>query len=331
MQIPKGLELPAAVAGALILLVVLYDTFETMVLPRSGGFGIRLTRFYFAFVWGGCRILCRGMKPDNPFRRTLLAAFAPLSLVYLIVLWACLMIVGFALVLWGVGSPITARASDHVGQFGDYLYLSGVTLFTLGYGDKLPGSAATRTLCVTEAGVGFGLLATVIGYLPTLYQTFARREAMIVRLYARAGAAPNAEVLVRRHCDAKAWQALESFLREWEQWGAELLESYGSYPMLAFYRSQNDTQSWLAAAVTMRAVCRATERHCPPDAPERGSLLLQAEATETILTLALQSLAKTLRLEQGDSPEDKIARRLLLSLPGAGAAEERGDGVVEGG
>jgi hypothetical protein len=36
-------------------------------------------------------------------------------------------------------------------------------------------------------------------------------------------------------------------LAEWERWAAELLESHLSYPVLSYYRSQHDNQSWLAA------------------------------------------------------------------------------------
>ena len=47
-------------------------------------------------------------------------------------------------------------------------------------------------------------------------------------------------------------EELNSFLVEWEQWAAELLEGQLSFPVLAFYRSQHDNQSWLAAALTCR-------------------------------------------------------------------------------
>jgi hypothetical protein len=40
-------------------------------------------------------------------------------------------------------------------------------------------------------------------------------------------------------------------LREWERWSAELLESHLSYPVLAFFRSQHENQSWLAALTTI--------------------------------------------------------------------------------
>jgi hypothetical protein len=55
-------------------------------------------------------------------------------------------------------------------EIQEELYMSGVTFFTLGYGDVTPHTAASRFLAGVEAGTGLGLLAVVIGYLPVLYQ-----------------------------------------------------------------------------------------------------------------------------------------------------------------
>ncbi len=310
-----GLEIPAAIAGALIILVVFYDTFETMILPRSGGAGLRLTRFYFRLTWVVCRFVAMQLKYTNPARHTLLGIYGPLSLVLLIVLWANLLILGFALLLFGFGSAPTTQSGNQFANFGDYLYLSGVTLFTLGFGDKTPNNVATKTLCVMEAGVGFGLLATVIGYLPTLYQTFARRETTVLRLYVRTGAPTSAQKLVERYRDAGAWSSLENLLAQWEQWGAELLESHRSYPVLAFYRSQTEQDSWLAAAFTFCEVQGTIERLCPLDTPGRGSLLLQAEATKNIVDEALSDLADRLKVTHEKSPVMALSRELLLALP----------------
>ena len=44
---------------------------------------------------------------------------------------------------------------------------------------------------------------------------------------------------------------LDAFLAEWERWAAELLESQLSFPVLSYYRSQHDNQSWLVALTMM--------------------------------------------------------------------------------
>jgi hypothetical protein len=106
-------------------------------------------------------------------------------------------------------------------------------------------------LTVLEAGMGFAFLAIVIGYLPVIYQAFSRREVFISMLDARAGSPPTAMELLKRHAENQALEGLDSLLRDWEQWSAELLESHLSYPVLAYFRSQHDNQSWLAALTTI--------------------------------------------------------------------------------
>src|SRR5439155_741590 len=102
---------------------------------------------------------------------------------------------------------------------------------------------AARVLAVAEAATGFGFFAVVIGYLPVLYQSFGRREAFIALLDARAGSPPAAGRLLVRTPPSKC---LADFLAEAERWAAEVLEGHLSFPVLGYYRSQHDNQSWLA-------------------------------------------------------------------------------------
>ena len=113
----------------------------------------------------------RGRRREN-----LLAIFGPLSFLLLMACWAIALLVGFAMVQWGFGSHVNVVQGP--GGFWTDLYLSGTTLFTLGIGDVTPSGAVARVITVVEAGVGFGFLALVIGYLPVLYQGFSRREVL---------------------------------------------------------------------------------------------------------------------------------------------------------
>jgi hypothetical protein len=140
-------------------------------------------------------------------------------------------------------------------QLGTDLYVSGTTLFTLGLGDVVPHSRFARAIIVFESGVGLGFVALVIGYLPVLYQAFSRREVSVALLDSRAGSPPNAAELLRRHAFEGGQEALTALLAEWERWAAEILESHISYPILCFYRSQHDSQSWLSALVSILDTC----------------------------------------------------------------------------
>jgi hypothetical protein len=155
------------------------------------------------------------------------------------------MVLGFALIFYAIGSPFNDPAQS--ANFHTDLYVSGTTLFTLGLGDVTPHSPLTRFLLILECGTGFGFLAVVMGYFPVLYAAFSRREVNIALLDARAGSPPSAAELMRRHSYDGAAQALSVLLIEWERWSAELLESHISYPLLCYFRSQHNNQSWLSA------------------------------------------------------------------------------------
>src|SRR4051812_48763766 len=61
--------------------------------------------------------------------------------------------------------------------------------------------------------------------------------------------------MLSRLAKARALSHTGSLLWEWESWSADLLESQLSFPVLAFYRSQHDNQSWLACLTTILDTC----------------------------------------------------------------------------
>ena len=263
------LNIFAVIVGILLIVTVLWETFETLVLPRRVTRQFRLTRLFYRATWIPYRALAN-LRRQRRKRDALLSFYGPLSLLGLLVFWAIGLMVGFALISYGDGARFAGSVSPN--RFGDALYLSGTTLFTLGLGDITPASAGARVVTVLEAGIGFGFLALVMGYLPVLYQSFSRREATISLLDARAGSPPTAFELLRRHARIndstpalpKAAQSLEvehgldalaDLLHDWERWSAELMESHLSYPVLAYFRSQHDNQSWIGSLTVILDVC----------------------------------------------------------------------------
>lgn len=241
-----------AIASLFLIVVVLWDAFETIVLPRRVTRRIRLTSAYFRATWRPWAWACRRIR-TNKRRELVLSVYGPLSLLALIVLWAVGLVAGFGVLNWAVGTRL--NVAPEVADAGTYLYMSGTTFFTLGFGDVTPTGAGGRALAVLQAGLGFGVLAVVIGYLPTLYQAFSRREANISLLDARAGTPPTAAELLRRHGRARQMESLGALLEDWERWSADLMESHLSYPVLCFFRSQHDNQSWLASLTTILDAC----------------------------------------------------------------------------
>ena len=238
----------AAAASVALILIVLWDAFEVIVLPRRVTRKFRLTRFFYRNTWRPCAAAARRISKVSR-RELLLSFYGPVSLLFLLSLWAAGLILGFAFLHQSLGTPIKMEGEGP--SFLPYFYFSGSTFFTLGLGDVLAARWPGRLLTILEAGMGLGFLAIVIGYLPVLYQAFSRRELNISLLDARAGSPSTAAELLRRHFDGDHFVELSAFLREWERWAAELLESHLSYPVLAYYRSQHSNQSWLGALTTI--------------------------------------------------------------------------------
>jgi Ion channel len=244
---PLGLIL-----GLLAIGTVLLDAFETIILPRRASGRIRLTRLFYVITWRPWAAVVSRYS-NRRLRETGFSFYGPLSLLLLMALWAVGLVFGFGLMFYGLGAPLHDQLGLH--PLHTAIYISGTTLFTLGIGDVLPLNHWARDLVIVEAGTGLGFVAVVIGYLPVLYQAFSRREGSIALLDGRAGSPPTASELLRRHASDGGNDALVELLVEWERWSAEMLESHISYPLLCYFRSQHDNQSWLSAITAILDTC----------------------------------------------------------------------------
>jgi hypothetical protein len=266
--------------------------FDVMLLPRRVRRGRRalFVRSYFRGTWAAWRAMAALVPTAR--REGVLAVYGPLAMVGLLAAWTFGLVTCFGVLQWGI-----AQGAPDPPSLLNQLYFSGVTFFTLGYGDVTAATRAGRVLSVFEAGVGFGFIAVVIGYLPVLYQLFARREALIIRLDARAGSPPTATALLERHAGAQGLTALGVLLAEWELWCAELMESHLSYPMLAYYRSQHDNESWLAALAAVTDACAlllAAVEDLPDDERTAAVPHFQARMTFATARLAIIEMAGVL-------------------------------------
>jgi hypothetical protein len=235
---------PGLLAGLLILAITLLDVFRTMVMPRAARGRFRLSRVLFLGLWRPWRWVALRARTDQG-RERILAGAAPMSLFVLLAGWAALCVLGYGLVLWsepfvsGIDGPSSRSLTTA-------LYLSGTSLFTLGFGDVV-ATGATRVIVIVEGANGLGLVAVVIAYLPVLYQAFNRREVGVLLLDARAGSPPSGPEVVRRAGGFGVRHSLPRLFREWERWAADVLESHLSYPLLAFFRSPHDNTSWVTS------------------------------------------------------------------------------------
>jgi hypothetical protein len=232
--------------GIFIIVVTLLDVFSTIVVPRSSNRRFRLTRVLFRGFWRPWRWIGVRLR-SREGRERFLAVAAPGFLFVLLAVWAFLVMLGYALVLW---SPLFVGGIQHAqGEeitFATALYFSGTSLFTIGFGDVV-ATGFTRAVVVAEGATGLGLVAVVIAYLPVLYASFNRREVGIMLLDARAGSPPSGPELLRHAAEAHDKQGLTQLFGDWERWAADVLETHLSYPLLAFFRSPHDNTSWVTS------------------------------------------------------------------------------------
>jgi hypothetical protein len=238
----------AFLAGCAIISAILWDAFETLVLPRTPMHKLRLTRLYYRTTWRWWTVRARTLRSDRR-RERFLAVYGPLSVIGLLTLWAAALVVGFALLQWSQRELLSNLSGDP--HFFDDLYMSSTTLFTLGLGDVMPKGRGGRLLVVAETSSSLMLLTMVFAYIPILYQSFSRREVRLTMLDAWAGSPPSATEILRRVAASGDVSYLDGFLADWEHWCSDLLESHLSYPAIAYFRSQHQRQYWVSALTTM--------------------------------------------------------------------------------
>lgn len=308
------LNLLAVIAGCALIIVVLWETFETIVLPRRVTRQVRVTRLFYRLTWLPWAALAHSFR-NKKSRESLMSYYGPISLLVLLALWAFMLLVGFALIHFGAGSVFAGALYRN--RFGNALYISGSTIFTLGLGDITPASPLARFLTVLEAGIGFGFLALVIGYLPVIYQSFSRRETTISLLDARAGSPATATELLRRHSDPQGTLALLRVLEDWERWSADLMESHLSYPVLGFFRSQHDNQSWLGSLTAILDTCSIIMAGLD-GMPRYQAKMTFAMARHALVDLSQIFKAPPVPVEVCDrlSPEELAAMKQILRKEG---------------
>src|ERR1700731_1646229 len=298
---------PLALLGGLALaIVILIDAFEAIILPRRVTRKIRVTRLFFRTTWAFWKAAV-GKIPSRKTREALLGGYGPCSLLLLIALWALGLVFSFGMMQYGAGSAIEVHLPGQP-SFAMDVYLSSTTFFTLGMGDVVPRVPLARILLVAEAGLGYGFLAVIVGYLPFIYGSFSRREVNISLLDARAGTPPTAGELLRRYSYPQGQLALRDLLEEWELWCAELMESHLSYPVLAYFRSQHDNQSWIASLTAILDACALIIVGI------EGACEKQAELTFAIARHAVVDLSQVFGTAPHPLPHDRLPAQALRQI-----------------
>ena len=206
--------------GLLVVGLVLWDIFQSVVLPRPSPTRVRLSRNMLRLSWPlwRWRALRRVTSIDQ---EKILGTFAPALVVLILITWMALLIVGFGLVFYALRDGI-----EPVPDFGSTLYYAGASVLTIGFGDITATHGLARALSVVAGALGLGVVALGITFLFSLYASFQRREILVVRLEARAGAPPSGVAMLESYGPEEMRPGLAGFFGEWEAWAAEVLDSH---------------------------------------------------------------------------------------------------------
>jgi hypothetical protein len=297
-----------AVCGAVLWACVMWDGFATIVLPRTVAPMRRLSGRFYNWTWFLWSHVGRRIRSED-LRLSFLAVYGPLSVMILLIVWASLAVIAFALVYRGCGSRFHEGGAE-VG-FGTLLYMSGSTFLTLGLGDVTSADSLGRMFMVLEAATGFVFLGLIITYMPLLDQAYATREVGALLLQSRAGNPPSAVRLLRRYVGPDRSEILRANLREGEQWMADILQSHLSHPVLCFYRAQHYGQSWLVSFTTIMDTCALLI------VGGEGLVREQARLTYRMGLLVLGDLTSALALRVPPRVESRLTDGDLPALRGA--------------
>ncbi len=282
------LDIVAALAGAALVLSSLSDLFQSVIVPRSIGGRWRPSVFFARFGWP----LWRGAAmriADQERREDTLAVFAPTLLVTLLLYWVLSQVVGYGLLFWALRSGL--RPEPHL---GGSIYFAGASLLTIGYGDVVPLHWYTRTLSLFAAGGGLATFAITTTFLFQTFGAFHRRESFVVTISERTGAPPSGLEFLTRHIKLGMMDDVGTILRESQRWIAEVLETHLAYPVLTYFRSSHDDESWVG---TLGAILDASTLLITTlDLDHRG----QAEITLRIGTHLVRDFNGFFRLPAGD-------------------------------
>jgi hypothetical protein len=285
--VPDWIRWLGLAAGVLIVLATLVSVLTTIVVPR--GVSSRISLAMWRTTETCFRVVARRLGRYETQDR-LLALLGPFSLLVLLIGWLALLLLGYGLIFWPISGDDLAEA----------LRLSGSSLFTLGFVAARPGP--TSVVSFLAAATGLGVVALQLGYLPTIYAAYNRRETLVNMLESRAGEPAWGPELLARQQLVDGLDALPDLFVDWEHWVADIAETHASYPWLLAFRSSRPLRSWVLSSVAVLDAAALYLAVAPSRAPTHARYLLRTGFT------ALRDLAEVsgTRIDRDPLPDDPI-------------------------
>src|SRR2546421_2896517 len=228
--------------GSIIVVLTLFDIFQSVVVPRPTRGSLRLAPFLLDGMWPLWKWVALRF-PSAKHRAACLGIYAPLTVVMLLLAWGIALIFGYGLLFLALQSELQPRLND----LGTSLYFAGTSLLTLGFGDIVATGGIARTLALFAGASGLAIASSVISMFFSLYSSLGHREVLVTMLRNRAGSPPSGVTLLETYAHLQMQEELPGFLTAWEEWSTEVLIGSLSYPVLPYFRSVHPDESWVNA------------------------------------------------------------------------------------
>lgn len=255
------MEWLVSLVGVGLVLAVLRDLFHTLWHPtRHGG----VSRLVMTSMWRLAR--------RSRLRPRVVGLVGPLAMVTVVGLWAVIIILGWAIIYWPhMPGAFTLTPGSRAAQqpaLLDSVYLSLVTVATLGLGDITPGDGWLRLASPLEALVGFALLTATVSWVLEIYPALTRRRVLAIRLALLHRSAPTAE-----HIDTVAGAAL---LDDLATEVVRVRVDFTQYAEAYYFHDGEDHSSLAAVLGCAVALARQGQAARRPDVRLSGDLLAGA-------------------------------------------------------
>lgn len=238
----------AIVVGIALVALALNDVFQSVIVPRAVGRRFRPSSYLSRFLWSIWPALAWRIHPrDTDKREDFLAVFAPFNLIMILGLWSLLLLLGYAIMLYALRDAVRPTLDS----FYEALYFAGTSYFTIGFGDFVGRHGWTRLISLAAGASGLAVVSTTTAYLFAIFGSFQAREAFVVNLGARAGTPPSGIGLLAISGYAGVMEGFPQLMRDAQHWCSVVMETHLAYPVLAYFRSSHDNQSWVGTLGTL--------------------------------------------------------------------------------
>lgn len=253
--------------GIVAIAIAIRDVFQTLFQPSSNS---SLSWLIARLTWHSFRVAARR-------RRAVMALAGPMGIVFTVAVWGVLIAVGWALLYWPhlPDGFVVDPALDPSAQasFGDALYVSLITLSTLGYGDFAPEAPLLRLLSPLEAIVGFILFSAVIAWVLSLYPAIARRRALVEDASLVRAAAAATGMRVTDLDPSSTERILESLTAKVVAVQDDLVH----FPISYYFPSREDRGTLAEALPFLLSLAeQASDAACPAGVRFRATMLCEA-------------------------------------------------------